>query len=114
MVLKKIFGKDRQPKEEQTDEFVDLNETVMNEDSKVGVRIETLKDFLDAERIQQFVREGNVIFLRIKELRNKDVAELKRSVEKLKKTCVAMDGDIAGIDEDFLVLTPKFAKVYRG
>jgi len=112
MVLGKILEKVKEPKDEE--EFVELDESALNEDNKVGVRIEVLKDFLDTERIQQLIREGDVIFLRIKELRNKDVTELKRSVEKLKKTCVAMNGDIAGIDEDFLVLTPKFARVYRG
>ena len=40
--------------------------------------------------------------------------ELKRAVDKLKKTCVAMDGDIIGVDEDFLVLTPNYAKIWRG
>jgi SepF-like predicted cell division protein (DUF552 family) len=114
MVLGKVLEKAKQPKDEDTEEFVELDESVLDEDNKVGVRIETLKDFLDTERIQQMVRDGNVIFLRIKELRSKDVTELKRSVEKLKKTCVAMNGDIAGVDEDFLILTPKFARVYRG
>jgi len=114
MVLGKMLDKIKQPKAEDGGEFVELDEKALNEDSRVGVRIETLRDFIDTDRIQQLVREGNIIFLRIKELRNKDITELKRSVEKLKKTCVAMNGDIAGIDEDFLVLTPKFARVYRG
>jgi len=112
MVFEKTLERGKQPKDEE--EFLELDEKVLNEDNKVGVRIEVLRDFLDAERIQQLVRDGNVIFLKIKELRNKDVTELRRSVEKLKKTCMAMNGDIAGVDEDFLVLTPKFARVYRG
>lgn len=114
MVLEKMMEKSKQHKQENTEEFVELDESAMNEETKVGVRIEALRDFLDTERVQQLVRNGNVVFLRIKELRNKDITELKRSVEKLKKTCLAMNGDIAGIDEDFLILTPKFARVYRG
>lgn len=116
MAMGKILEKMKKPKQEEeaSEEFVELDENAMNQENKVGVRIETLKDFLDTERVQNLLREGNVVFLRVKNLRNKDMAELKRSVEKLKKTCTAMNGDIAGIDEDFLVLTPKFAKVYRG
>lgn len=116
MAMGKILEKMKKPKQEEeaSEEFVELDESAMNQENKVGVRIETLKDFLDTERVQNLLREGNVVFLRVKNLRNKDMAELKRSVEKLKKTCTAMNGDIAGIDEDFLVLTPKFAKVYRG
>ena len=115
MAIGKILEKVKKPKQEESSEdFVELDENALNQETKVGVRIETLKDFLDTERIQNLLRDGNVIFLRVRGLRNKDMAELKRSIEKLKKTCVAMNGDIAGIDEDFLVLTPKFARVYRG
>ena len=114
MVLGKMLDKIKTSKPKTDDEFVELDENAMNQDNKVGVRVEVLKDFLDTERIQQLVRDGNVVFLRIKDLRGKDVAELKRSVEKLKKTCTAMNGDIAGVDEDFLILTPKFARIYRG
>jgi len=39
--------------------------------------------------------------------------ELKRVVNKLRKTCDAIDGDIAGFGEDWLVATPNFASVDR-
>jgi SepF-like predicted cell division protein (DUF552 family) len=51
---------------------------------------------------------------KIKELRERDINELKRSVDKLRKTCSAMSGDIVGVDEDFLIITPSFAKIFRG
>ena len=34
-------------------------------------------------------------------------------LNKLKKTCDAIEGDIAGFGEDWIVVTPSFAKVYR-
>jgi len=37
----------------------------------------------------------------------------KRVVNKLKKTCDAIDGDIAGFGEDWIVVTPAFAQVAR-
>ncbi|MBI4894641.1 MAG: cell division protein SepF [Candidatus Aenigmarchaeota archaeon] len=96
------------------DEYVELGENMVGGDGKVGVRIETLIDYNDTDRIQQLLREGNVVFLRVRELRSKDMAELKRSVEKLRKTCTAMNGDMVGVDEDFLVVTPQYAQIYRG
>ncbi len=110
MVFDKIFGKSS---EEQGEDFVELNANPP-EEGRVAVKIETLRDFLDADRVQQLVREGNIVFLRIRELREKNISELKRSVERLKKTVVAMNGDIVGVDEDFLVITPTFAKIFRG
>ena len=114
MVLEKMLGRFKTSKAGNPEEFIELDEKSAKEEGKVGVRIESLRDFSDTERIQAMVRDGNVVFLRIKDLRGKDMGELKRSVEKLKKTCSAMNGDIAGVDEDFLILTPKFARVYRG
>lgn len=114
MALEKLKElKDRIAKKEKGEEFVEV-ETGFEEEGKVSVKIDSLNSYSDTERIQQFLRDGNIVFLKIRDLRSKDINELKRAVERLKKTCTAMDGDVVGIEEDFLVLTPKFAKVYRG
>ncbi len=111
--MKKILEKVGDKKEEE-EEFLEIPESVLSEQQKLNVRIESLRDFVDTERIQQFLREGNIVFLRIKDLRNKDLGELKRAVDKLRKTCLASGGDIVGIEEDYLILTPNFARIYRG
>jgi len=108
--LKKLKEKIIGGKEEG---FVEID-TGFEEQGKVGVKIDTLNNYSDTERVQQFLREGNIIFLRIRDLRVKDINELKRAVERLKKTCAAMNGDVVGVEEDFLIITPKFARVYRG
>src|SRR3989338_4586557 len=70
--------------------------------------VEDIKDPLDA------LREGYTIALiNIKPLKDTDIIELKRAVNKLKKTCDAIEGDIAGFGDDWIVATPAFAKVYR-
>ncbi len=51
--------------------------------------------------------------MNVHDLRSKDMTELKRAVNKLKKTCEAIEGDIAGFGDDWLVVTPAFAEVYR-
>ena len=45
--------------------------------------------------------------------KEKDIIELKRAINKLKKTCDAIDGDIAGFGEDYIVCCPTFAKIHR-
>ncbi len=118
MVLNKLkeMREKLQPKKEEqpSEEWVEIDGSALNGEAKVAVRIENLKSFSDIEGIQKFVRDGNIVFLRIKDLRGKDISELKRSVDRLKKTCTAMNGDIVGVDEDFLIITPQFAKVWRG
>jgi len=108
----KVLGKFKTESEEEGEDFVQVNPE--DESGKVDVRIENLREYADADRVQQLVREGSVVFLKIKELRGKDINELKRAVDKLRKTCTAMNGDMVGVDEDFLIITPKFATIYRG
>jgi SepF-like predicted cell division protein (DUF552 family) len=110
VVFKSIFKRE-EPEEEG--EFIEI-ETGGEERRKVNVRVETLNDYRDVEEVQKLLREGNIVFLRMKKLRERDFGELKRSIERLRRTSMAMNGDIIGVDEDYLILTPPFAKIYRG
>ena len=110
-VLDKILKK-LKVEEEPEEDFVEVNP--VEEEGRVNVNIESLNSYSDAERIQSLVRGGSVVFLRIRELREKDITELKKAVDKLRKTCTAMNGDIVGVDEDFIIITPHFARIYRG
>lgn len=115
MVLKKLKKSGKiEVKKKGEEEFIELTEEFFKSEKRVGIKVENLRSYSDAERIQQLLREGNIIFLKIKELRSKDITELKRAIQKLKRTCMALDGDIVGVDEDYVILTPGIAKVYRG
>ena len=109
MKVKDILDKIK-PKVEE--EFLEVE--AEPENRQIFVKIDSLRSYADTDRIKDLVRDNNVVFLRISELRKQDMGELKRAVEKLKKTCLAMEGDMVGVDEDFLVVTPKAAKIYRG
>jgi SepF-like predicted cell division protein (DUF552 family) len=113
MVLEKLKKLKKKLAKAEGEDFVEV-ESGLEEGGKVSVKVDSLSSFSDTDRIQQLVRDGNIVFLKIKQLRERDINELKRSVERLKKTCSAMDGDVAGVDEDFLIITPKYARIYRG
>ncbi len=82
--------------------------------SKVLVKPFIIKEFQDVKLVLDALREGYTIALvNIKPIKDKDIIELKRVVNKLKKTTDAIDGDIAGFGEDWLVATPNFASVDR-
>ncbi|MCD6483210.1 MAG: cell division protein SepF, partial [Candidatus Aenigmarchaeota archaeon] len=59
------------------------------------------------------LREGYIVFVSIKDLKDRDLSELKRAIDKLKRTVLALNGDIVGVEEDFIVLTPGYAKIAR-
>ncbi len=101
--------------EEGDEEFVELNTSVIDDSrTKIIVRPFIVDDFSDIKEILDALREGYTIALiNIKPLKDKDMVELKRAVAKLKKTCDAIEGDIAGFGEDWIVITPSFGEIYR-
>lgn len=101
---------------ESQDEYVELDTRSGSEpEQKVIVRPFVIEDFSDVKEILDSLRESYTIALiNIKPLKEKDLLELKRAINKLKKTCEAIEGDIAGFGDDYIVVTPSFAQIYRG
>lgn len=99
---------------EQDSEYVELDNEMDLNKSKVLVRPFQLEQFDDVKQVLDSLREGYTIALvNIKPLKEKDLVELKRAINKLKKTTDAIEGEIAGFGDDFLVVTPAFASIYR-
>ena len=116
--IREKFGKAEEPmKEEQVEEYVELDHHDNNEgagDGNVIVRPFTLEDFEDVKPILDVLREGNTIALvNIRPLKEKDMIEVKRAINKLKKTTDAISGEIAGFGDDWIVIAPPFASIYR-
>ncbi|MBT3406511.1 cell division protein SepF [Candidatus Woesearchaeota archaeon] len=102
--------------QEEDEGYVEISPTssASSAGSKVIVRPFMLTDFADTKPILDSLREGYTIALvNIKPLKDKDLVELKRSINKLKKTCDAIDGDIAGFGEDWITICPSFAQIHR-
>ncbi|MCH8890119.1 MAG: cell division protein SepF [Myxococcales bacterium] len=72
-----------------------------------------MEGYADSERILNKLREGNILLVKIKSLREKDETEFKRSMERMKKTCSTINGDIGSLGNDWLLLTPSFAKIHK-
>ena len=97
------------------EEYVEIDtEGESERTSKIVVRPFVMEDFSDIKDILDILREGYTIALiNIKPLKDKDLVELKRAINKLKKTCDAIEGDIAGFGDDYVVVTPSFAEIHR-
>lgn len=112
---KKLLGEETTPMGDIEDEYVELDTSSQEAGkSKVTVRPYAISEFGDVKGILDALRDGKTIALvNIKPLKDKDLVELKRAINKLKKTCDAIEGDIAGFGDDYLVVTPSFAQIYR-
>lgn len=115
--IKSWFGIDDSLRfsEEMGEDYLEIDtEKETSQKAKISVRPFIIQDFADIKPALDSIREGYTIALvNIKPLKDRDMVELKRAVSKIKKTCDAIDGDIAGFGDDWIVVTPSFAKIYR-
>ena len=79
----------------------------------VTVRIETMGDFVDIDRITRMLKEGNIVFIRAKELQRKDLGEFQNCVAKLKRVAGQYGWDLVGTEEGYLLATPQSTKIIR-
>jgi SepF-like predicted cell division protein (DUF552 family) len=110
----RLRNKVKQDKNETEEGYVELETESDETRSKIIVRPFVIKDFEDVKEILDALRAGHTIALiNIRPLKEKDLVELKRAINKLKKTTDAIEGEIAGFGEDWIVITPSFATIYR-
>ncbi len=115
-IKNRIFGQGYSEMDyaDKDEEYLELDAVDKKTKSKVLVKPFLIKEFEDIKPVLDALREGYTISLiNIKPMKDKDIVELKRTINKLKKTCDAIDGDIAGFGEDWIVATPSFAQVHR-
>lgn len=114
-IKEKITGTGSKFDELESEEgYVELDTDSEFKQTKFLVRPFLLKDFEDVKMVLDSLRTGHVIALvNIRPLKERDLVELKRAISKLKKTTDAIEGEIAGFGDDYLVITPSSATIYR-
>lgn len=78
-----------------------------------SVKVCKLKGFADVDETARELSGGNIVILDMKPLADRSVNELKHAVEEIKDVSLSMGGDIAGLSEYHLILTPPRIKIER-
>ena len=114
-IANKIFG---EKKTDQTAGYVDLEKYV---DAKKGetpsgakmyVRIGEINRYEDLKEFTDYVYGGNVLILDFSPVAEEELL-LKRITNDLKKMIGEIDGDIAGIGNNLMILSPNGIKIDR-
>ena len=112
--LKRLFKREGKEKKEREQEFIELNEEAAAEkEAKILVRMEKIGNLVDVERIAKLVMQGNIVLVNVKEFKARDLAQFQNAVQKLKRYCTQYGWDIVGIEDGYLVVTPRFAQIVR-
>ena len=110
----KIFG---EKKTGLTEGYVDLekyDETKTSETSsaKMHVAVGEIQRYEDIKAISDYVYGGNVLILDFSPISDEEVI-LKRITNELKEMATDIGGDIAGIGNNLMIISPSGVKVDR-
>ncbi len=110
-----IFNKLFKKKEEDV-KPEELTELPMQEEEApfTKIMIEKLDSLSDCDRIIKKVRSGNIVIARMKDLKEQNIDELKHAISKIRTSCSMFNGDIAGVGDEWLIVTPSTTKIQRG
>jgi SepF-like predicted cell division protein (DUF552 family) len=113
------FGRFRKPKKEETEEPAvqkpvietppEPNETQV----KTYLKAMPLRELADLEVIEDEVKNGNIIILRITPLASKSIEDVKQAVNKLYEFAESINGDIARLGDERVVICPDKIRIWR-
>ena len=102
--------KGSKPKEEHVIEAQMKRET----QSRLKLGLMVMERYADLEKVLSRFRKGDIIALvKISPLRQKDMGELKKVVERLKTHCNVTGSDLAALDDNWIVLVPPVVEITR-
>jgi uncharacterized protein len=82
-------------------------------EAKTYLKAMPLKDLSDLEAIKTEVSNGNILILRITPLANKSIEDVKQAVNELYAFAESINGDIARLGEERIVICPPKIRIWR-
>jgi len=81
--------------------------------NKTYLKALPLRELSDLENIKTEVKNGNIIILRVTPLASKSIEDVKTAVNDLYQFAESIDGDIARLGEERVVICPKAIRIWR-
>ncbi len=107
----RLFG--RRDKDLNLDDYVEVPIELESQQKNVKIMLDKLENYNAVERVIKKLRDGNIVIVKIKDLKDSNLDELKHAVSKLRTVCGSIDGDIVGVGDEWIILTPASARIER-
>jgi SepF-like predicted cell division protein (DUF552 family) len=112
-IFNKLFKKKPTEETAPAEELTEIP-AEQGDQTQTKVMIDKIESLSDSDRIIKKVRSGNIVIARIKELKEQNMDELKHSISKIRTSVTMFNGDIAGVGDEWLIVTPSTARIQRG
>jgi len=109
----KVFKKSEGLDIEEFLNKLDTEEELTPEDADAFVKPMNLSDEKDVENALKEAKAGNIVLLNIEALSKRNAMQLRDYVTKLKNEILSLDGDIARISQEKILLTPHRVKIVK-
>jgi len=114
--LRKIFKRKERARGESIEDYVDLDieeyEGLAEEDAKAYVKAVELTNLNEVPELKKEIYKGNILILDIS-LIKQDKITVERAIKDLKRVVADIGGDIAGLNDDKIIVTPTGIKIER-
>ena len=97
--------------DERDERFPLVNPSIQH---PIYVKAYPLREPTDVPRIKAEIIEGNILIVKISPIAKRSVEETKSAISELVDFIKSIQGDIARLGEERIVMTPPTVKVWRG
>ncbi len=96
--------------DEREDRFPLVNPSIQH---PIYVKAYPLRDLTDVPRIKAEIIEGNILIVKIIPIAQRSVEETKSAIDELVEFIKSIEGDIARLGQERIVMTPPTVKIWR-
>ena len=100
-------------KVKKVDEVV---EAQINKDvrKKIKLGLLVMERYADVEKVLgRFRKADSILIVKISPLRQKDMSEMKKAVDRIKTHCGVTGAEISALDDNWIVLVPPMVEVLK-
>ena len=96
--------------------FIDLGDyskkKLTGKGRQMEIKVAEIDSYENIRELSNYVYEGNILILDFNSIINDDLS-MKRIITELKRLVDDIDGDLAGISKNLLLVAPKFVRIDR-
>jgi len=96
------------------DKIIGRRDSEVEISGEMYVKAIPLRAYEDVDVIKSEVRAGNIIITNVAPMAKHNIEDVKRAINELNEYAVLINGDIARLGEERVILTPKTVKIWRG
>jgi len=81
---------------------------------EIYIKAIPLRAYEDVDLIKAEVRAGNIVITNVAPLAKRSIEDVKRAINELNEYAKLIEGDIARLGEERVILTPRTVRIWRG